>query len=143
MALKPAWPEAWCQLADALWMAGKAADADNAYARSIAASVDDPALMEAAQALVAGSLATAEQRLRQHLMARPDDPAALRKLAEFGVRLGRFADAQTLLERALVLAPSFTGARHNLAVATARTARPRPCRTSSSCWRSIRPTPAT
>ena len=116
VALKPAWPEAWCQLADALWLAGKAADADAAYARSIAASVDDPALMEAAQALVAGHLALAEERLRGRLMATPDDPAALRMLAEIGVRLGRFADAQALLERALELAPSFTGARHNLAV---------------------------
>jgi tetratricopeptide (TPR) repeat protein len=116
VALKPAWPEAWCQLADALWLSGKPADADAAYARSIAASVDDPALMEAAAALVAGRLAPAEQRLREHLKARPDDPAALRMLAEIGTRLGRYGDAQALLERALELAPSFTGARHNLAV---------------------------
>ena len=116
VALKPAWPEAWCQLADALWLAGKAADADAAYARSIAASVDDPALMEAAAALVEGHLAPAELRLREHLAAKPDDPAALRMLAEIGVRLGRYADGQALLERALDLAPSFTGARHNLAV---------------------------
>ncbi|MBS0361523.1 MAG: tetratricopeptide repeat protein, partial [Proteobacteria bacterium] len=116
VALKPAWSEAWCQLADALWLAGKAADADAAYARSIAASVDDPALMEAAEALVAGRLAPAEQRLREHLAARPDDPAALRMLAEIAVRLGRYADGQALLERALEIAPSFTGARHNLAV---------------------------
>ncbi|WP_324939884.1 tetratricopeptide repeat-containing sulfotransferase family protein [Phenylobacterium sp.] len=116
VALKPAWPEAWRQLAEALWLAGKAADADAAYARSIAASVDDPVLMEAAAALVAGRLAPAEQRLRGHLKTEPDDPAALRMLAEIGVRLGRYAEGQALLERALELAPSFTGARHNLAV---------------------------
>jgi len=116
VALKPAWPEAWRQLADALRLAGKPADADAAYARSIAASVAEPALMEAAQALAAGHLAPAEQRLREHLKATPNDPAALRMLAEIGVRLGRYADAQALLERALELAPSFTGARHNLAV---------------------------
>ena len=114
--LKPAWSEAWCQLADALWRAGKAAEADNAYARSIAASVNDPALMEAAAALVSGRLAPAEQRLRDHLKSKPDDPAALRMLAEIGVRLGRFGEAQAILERALELAPGFTGARHNLAV---------------------------
>lgn len=116
VALKPAWPEAWCQLADTLRLAGKAGDADAAYARSIAASVQDPALMAAAEALVAGRLGPAEQGLRAHLKARPDDPAALRMLAEIGVRLGRYSDGEALLERALALAPGFTGARHNLAV---------------------------
>ncbi len=116
VALKPAWSEAWCQLADVFRLGGKAADADAAYARSIAASVDNPALMGAAEALVAGRLAPAEQGLREYLTLKPDDPAALRMLAEIGVRLGRYHDGQALLERALELAPSFTAARHNLAV---------------------------
>ncbi len=37
-------------------------------------------------------------------------------LAETGTRLGRYADAETLLEQCLELAPSFDGARHNLAI---------------------------
>ena len=37
-------------------------------------------------------------------------------LAELATRLGRYPDAEALLTRCLELAPSFTGARHNLAV---------------------------
>jgi tetratricopeptide (TPR) repeat protein len=116
LALKPRWPDAWRALSDALLLAGRAPEADAAYARCLEASVDDPALMQAAAALVEGRLAPAEQALRDHLKTRPEDVAALRMLAEIGTRLGRYADAEALLDRALELAPSFTPARHNLAV---------------------------
>jgi tetratricopeptide (TPR) repeat protein len=116
VALKPAWTEAWRALADILWLAGEARAADEAYARCIAASVQDPALMEAAAALCDERLAVAERLLRDHLKTRPDDVAALRMLAEIGTRLGRYADAEALLQRALELAPGFAPARHNLAV---------------------------
>ena len=116
LSLKPAWPDAWCVLSDTLLLAGRTAEADAAYAKCIEASVDDPALMEAAAALVDGKLGPAERILRDHLKARPDDVAAMRMLAEIGTRLGRYADAEALLAQALDLAPSFTPARHNLAV---------------------------
>jgi tetratricopeptide (TPR) repeat protein len=116
LQLKPAWPDAWCVLSDTLRLSGRLAEADAAYARCIEASVTDPRLMEAAQALVADRLAPAEAILREHLKGRPDDVAALRMLAEIGTRLGRYGDAEALLTRALELAPSFTPARHNLAV---------------------------
>jgi len=116
LSLKPAWPDAWCVLSDTLLLAGRTAEADAAYAKCIEASVDDPALMEAAAALVDGKLGPAERILRDHLKTRPDDVAAMRMLAEIGTRLGRYADAEALLAQALDLAPSFTPARHNLAV---------------------------
>jgi tetratricopeptide (TPR) repeat protein len=114
--LKPAWPEAWRALADLLWLADRPAEADAAYARCIEASVKDPVLMEAAAALCDERLAVAEALLRDRLKASPDDVAALRMLAELGTRLGRYGDAERLLEQALELAPSFTPARHNLAI---------------------------
>jgi tetratricopeptide (TPR) repeat protein len=114
--LKPRWPEAWRTLADLLWLADRAAEADAAYARCIEASVEDPQLMAAAAALCGERLAEAEGLLRERLKARPDDVAALRMLAELGTRLGRYADAERLLERALELAPGFAAARHNLAI---------------------------
>src|SRR5690606_26498133 len=40
----------------------------------------------------------------------------IRMFAEVAARLGRYADAEHLLSRCLELAPSFTPARHNLAV---------------------------
>lgn len=114
-ALKRGWSDAWRALADVLWMAGKVVEADAAYARSLEASVEDPALMAAAAALCENRLSAAEQALRERLKTSADDVAALRMLAEVGARLGRYADAQALLERALEIAPQFTPARHNLA----------------------------
>jgi len=82
----------------------------------VRASVYDGRLRAAATALANGRLAEAEDPLRQHLREYPTDVAAMRMLAELGARLGRYADAAALLERALELAPSFGAARHNLAV---------------------------
>jgi tetratricopeptide (TPR) repeat protein len=114
--LKPDMSEAWRALGDQLTLAGDAAGADGAYAQHIRASVNDPALMQAALALCADDLPVAERLLREHLKQHPTDVAAIRMLAELGTRLGRHGDAEALLERCLELAPSFTGARHNMAI---------------------------
>ena len=116
--------QAWRALGDALSLAGEGARADQAYMRSIKASVRDPALIEAATALIEDRLAVAERLLRDHLKRRPTDVAAIRMLAELGVRLGRFDDAENLLARALELAPSFTAARHNYATVLYRQNKP-------------------
>ncbi|MDR3506973.1 MAG: sulfotransferase [Caulobacteraceae bacterium] len=97
-------------------MAGQTKAADDAYARQIQASVNDPVLMEAAQALVDGRLAVTERLLRAHLNDNPTDVAAIRMLAEVGGRLGRYEDAEALLARCLELAPSFSPARYNYAI---------------------------
>ena len=92
--------------------------------RTLAASVRDPRLMEAALALVEGRLAVAERLLRAHLREKPTDIAAIRMMAELAGRLGRYADAENLLRRALELAPGFTAARANLATILYRQNRP-------------------
>jgi tetratricopeptide (TPR) repeat protein len=92
--------------------------------RALDAAVRDPALVGAAQALLANDLAAAERILRPHLHADPFDVAAIRMLAEVAGRIGRYADAETLLRRALELAPDFTAARANLATALYRQNRP-------------------
>ena len=109
-------PATWRALGDQYTLAGDAAKADDAYARSIKASVNDPALLNAATALCENRLAVAERLLREFLKAHPTDVAAMRMLAETGSRLGAYEDAEKLLARALELAPSFTAARHNYAV---------------------------
>ncbi len=58
--------------------------------------------------------------MRNHLRRFPTDVAAMRMLAETGMRLGRHADAEALLARCLELAPSFTDARHAYALALHR-----------------------
>ena len=113
--LNPGMTQAWRELGDQLTLVGDARGADDAYARHIKSSVNDPELLEAAAALCENRLAVAERTLRDFLKRRPTDVAAIRMLAEVAARLGRYEDAETLLERCLELAPSFVGARHNYA----------------------------
>lgn len=107
---------AWRALGDQLTLAGNSEKASEAYAHHIKASVNDPQLLEAAAALCDGKLAVAERLLRGFLKVHPTDVAAIRMLAEIGLRLGHGDEAQTLLARCLELAPDFVEARHNYAV---------------------------
>jgi tetratricopeptide (TPR) repeat protein len=122
-ALDPDLAEAWRGLAEALDLVGDADEAQQARARQIKAGVRDPALMAAAAALVDGKLDPAEQILRDYLAARPDEPAAIRMMAEIAARLGHHDDAEALLVRCLKIAPSFAAARHNLATVLYRQGR--------------------
>jgi tetratricopeptide (TPR) repeat protein len=122
--LEPTNAPAWRALGDQLTQAGDASGADDAYARHIRASVTDPQLIAAATALCENRLAVAEHALRDFLRAHPTDVAAIRMLAETGIRLGRNDDAEALLARCLELAPSFTAARHNYATVLYRQNKP-------------------
>lgn len=113
-------PNAWRLLGDLATLAHDAEAADAAYNRHVADSTKDPALLEAAMALVDGRLAVAEHGLRDYLRRYPTDVMAIRMLAEVGARLGRYPDAEALLVRALELAPGFAAARHNLAIVRMR-----------------------
>jgi len=116
VARNPQLSAAWRALGDQHFAAGRISAADAAYAQSIRASVTDPELLRAADALVAGELAVAEPILRARLKRAPTDIAAIRMLAELASRLGRYGDAEKLLRRALELAPGFRPARHNYAL---------------------------
>jgi tetratricopeptide (TPR) repeat protein len=111
---------AWRALGDRLTAIGDVAGADQAYLRQIKESAKDPRLVEAADHMQAQRLAPAEALLREHLQQYPTEVAALRMLAEVGMRLGRNGDAEALLARTLQLAPSFISARHQYAVALQR-----------------------
>lgn len=95
---------------------GRADEAEASELLAIRASIHDPELQEAAQALAANALHIAEPILKQRLKAVPTDVAAIRMLAELAGRIGRYVDAENLLRRALDLAPGFTAARSNLAM---------------------------
>ena len=116
VALKPGHPEAWRHLADHLLAMGQAEEGDAAYARHIQASTRQPALQQAAAALLKNDLGVAEKLLKTHLMQAPTDVPAIRMLAEVAVRCGRLEDAAHLLRRCLELAPGFAAARYNYAV---------------------------
>jgi predicted Zn-dependent protease len=110
----------WRALADALAAAGEAGAADRAYAEMLRASVTEPALLKAAEALCEDRIAAAETLLRDHLEANRTDVAAMRMLAEAGTRLGRYGDVEALLDRCLELAPGFEAARFNQALVLLR-----------------------
>jgi tetratricopeptide (TPR) repeat protein len=124
LALKPDLPDAWRLLADHLQASGDVDAADRARANHVRASTRDPRLLQAASALCDNRIAEAEQRLREHLKAAPTDVAAIRMLAEVAARLGRYDDAQRLLERVLELAPGFHAARQNYALVLQRANQP-------------------
>lgn len=95
--------------------AGDDRGANEAEIAAIFASQHDPQIQRAAAALMANDMRSAEAVLRPLVDHRPDDVAALRMLADVSLRLGRPADAERLLHRALDLAPGFDFARFTLA----------------------------
>lgn len=113
--LEPGHPEAWRSLADHLMAIGDPAGGDAAYARHVRCSTRDPALQQAAAAMIDNDVPRAERVLKQHLKQSPTDVPAIRMLAEVAVRCGRSEEATRLLERCLELAPGFAAARYNYA----------------------------
>ncbi len=116
--------DAYRLLGAALRRTGDDDAAEQAELDAISASVGDPELMRAAEALLDNQLAVAEHVLRPRLKTKPTDVAAIRMMAELAARLGRLGDAENLLRRALELAPAFAPARANLATVLYKQGRP-------------------
>ncbi|RZA22103.1 MAG: sulfotransferase family protein [Lysobacteraceae bacterium] len=120
IALQPALPCAWLALADLRHAGGDDDGANAAYLEHVRLSRHDQELMAAASALAQNQLPEAEAMLRRRLRRQPHDVAAMRMLAELGIRLGRNDDAILLLEQVLERAPGFDAARQNHAIALNR-----------------------
>ena len=108
-------PPALRLLGLALRATGRPDEAADAEQRALKAAALDPLLLRAGRALVDNQLHDAEPLLKERLARDPFDYSAMRMLAEVAARIGRFRDSESLLRRALDLAPSFQGARANLA----------------------------
>jgi len=122
--INPRHAHAWRALGDERTLVGDAGGADEAYARHIEASVNDPKLMEAAVALCENKLAMAERMLRGFLKIHPTDVSAIRMLGEIAARLRRYDDAEKLFGRAIELAPGFEAARNCYAAILYRNGKP-------------------
>jgi tetratricopeptide (TPR) repeat protein len=109
--------EAWRALGHQLFVQGDTAGAEAAFAAHDRATIKDPALAAAAAAFFTGRVQEAEERLRRHLIARPNDAEALRLMARVLAALDRHGDAETLLAHALMLEPAHDGARFAQATA--------------------------
>jgi tetratricopeptide (TPR) repeat protein len=113
----PADARGWQALGDRLRLEGDGPGADRAYVRQIRASVTDPDLVAAADALCDDQAAAAHRLLSAFLARRPNDPDALRMFADLAARTGRHHDAEKLLARCLAQAPNSAAARCAYAVA--------------------------
>ncbi len=107
--------EAWRALGDELFRCGDVAGSEAAFAGHRRATLHDPQLKAAADALTAEAPERAEAQLAAYLAARPDDVAALQLMGETLGQLHRYADAEVVLGHALALDPAFDGARFTLA----------------------------
>jgi len=92
-----------------------ATEGSEAFQQSIDPSAANLELIRTADALLANDLGLAERLCRNFLKREPRNVAAIRLLAEVGVRLGRFDEAEDLLAYCLDLAPDFHLARHSFA----------------------------
>lgn len=107
----PECPNAHRLLGQALRGLGRQAEARQAEEMAIGLAMLLPTLFEAAMALAQLELDKAERVLRPYLRQHPDDPAALRMLAEIAARTGHFDAADQLLTKALAVAPDYSAAQ--------------------------------
>jgi len=107
----PAEAARWAAEACRLRVGGDVVGADLACAREMRATVSDPDLIRAAEALIARRPAEADAILGAAAARRPGDPLVLWMQGDLASRTGRNAEAETLLRRCLELAPAFTSAR--------------------------------
>ena len=116
VTLEPKFTEAWRSLAEQYEVAGYSQESKKAYETHLTASAQHPDIIKAAELLLKGKIPEAERLSREVLKKHPTDVTAIRILADIGIKVGRYDDAQNLLERCLELAPSFHLARHNYVI---------------------------
>jgi len=124
LSLKPELADAWQALGELYFRSGDVAAMEAAQAQQRKYALTDPRLRAAADALAANRLAEAEKLLRDHLSASPDDAEALKMLGDTLGRLERHGESETVLARALALAPQFDAARFSHATALFRQHKP-------------------
>jgi tetratricopeptide (TPR) repeat protein len=110
----------WRSLGDLLTVAGKDPEAKLAYEKHIEVSARHPDLITAAGFLHNREIAKAEKLIRDVLKRDPVDVVAIRMLADIGLQVGQFADAENLLKRSLELQPDYHHARHTYVMTLSR-----------------------
>ena len=128
VALKPDLGDGWRALGELLFRAGDESGAQAAFARHERASISNPALFEAADALLEGRLTQAEESIRTRLQSAPSDLEALRLLAFTVARQTRDVEAESLFELYLQHRPDDEGARFGFAEVLFRRTKGAPAR---------------
>ena len=113
--IQPKLPASWKQMGELFLIDGDEVSANEAFRQHLLASNEDPNLVRAVDLFRAGKLGLAEPLCRDVLKDNPTNITAIRLLAEIGINIGVYADAENLLQRCLELAPDFQLARLNYA----------------------------
>ncbi len=113
--IQPKLPASWMQMGELFLVDGDEVSANEAFRQHLLASNEDPNLVNAVDLFRAGKLAQSERLCRGVLQDNPTNITAIRLLAEIGIQIGVYADAENLLQRCLELAPDFRLARLNYA----------------------------
>jgi len=124
VAIDPKHAAAWQSLGHQLTVAGDEEGSRQAFQQHFELSTPHPELVEASRLLRDGKLGKAERIARDLLKKHPADVAAIKMLADIGLKLGQLKDAAHLLERCLELAPGFHAARHSYAMVLMRQQKP-------------------
>jgi tetratricopeptide (TPR) repeat protein len=110
--MNPALPASWKALVPLLKAAGQAEDSALA-AQHVAKLARMPVAVVTASSMFAdGEVHEAELIIRQHLKSNPSDVEAMRLLAQIGMKLEIYEDAEFLLESVLEFAPDYHLARY-------------------------------
>ena len=121
VAIEPALAASWKLMGELFLVDGDEVSATEASNRYLLASSEQPGsnlspeFIRAVKLFKTGKIQPAEQLCRAILTDDPTDVDTIRLLAEIGIKIGVFDDAQKLLERCLELAPGFQMARLNYA----------------------------
>ena len=114
--MSPALPASWKALEVLYRMTGRAADA-----RKAAAEVENLAklpleIVTAFSMFADNEIYEAEQLLRRYLLTHGNHVEGMRLLAQIGVKMDVYDDAEILLENALALAPDYDALRYDYAL---------------------------
>jgi tetratricopeptide (TPR) repeat protein len=113
--LEPNLAEAWRELATLHAKHGDTDACDVAYAHFTRLATPEQHLAEAHAALANHRLGAAEALLRRQLAQNPQDPPALRMLAEIAAEHENYVEAERLYGLSLEAAPGYSRARFDLA----------------------------
>jgi predicted Zn-dependent protease len=113
--LEPNLAEAWRELASLHARLGDSDSCDIAYAHFTRLAPPERHLGEAHAALASQRLGAAEAMLRRRLAQNPQDPEALRMLAEIAAEREDYVESERLYALSLDAAPGYSRARFDLA----------------------------
>jgi tetratricopeptide (TPR) repeat protein len=114
--MSPALPASWKALEVLYRMTGQAGAAQKAAAEVENLAKLPPEIVTAFSMFADNEISDAEQLLRRYLLTHGDHVEGMRLLAQIGVRMDVYDDAEILLENALALAPDYDALRYDYAL---------------------------